>query len=196
MQRFARIISLTTMMSALALSQGSGWKLDKAHSSITFAVAHMAISEVTGQFKDFDIQVSASKDDFSDAAVDATINVASINTNNERRDGHLKSDDFFNAEKFPQITFKSTSIEKVDNKRYKIHGDLTIRDITKKVTFNAVNRGSLKTQRGVLSAWKATISVNRFDYGLKWDRTLEGGDLVAGDEVTITLNLELQKPVS
>lgn len=186
---FAALIGITTLF-----AQAPEWKLDKAHSGVTFSIAHMVISEVTGNFKDFNIQVTAAKDDFTDAAIEANIKTASINTENERRDGHLKSDDFFNAEKFPEITFKSTSVEKVGENKYKIHGDLTIRDVTKSVTFDAINRGTLKTSRGTVSAWKATLSLNRFDYNLKWNSTIETGGLVAGETVTITLNLELQKP--
>jgi polyisoprenoid-binding protein YceI len=194
MKRLAVILVLTIFSAFAASAQNSGWKVDKAHTSVGFAVRHMVISEVIGNFKDFDITVNASKDDFSDAVIDATIKVASINTDNERRDNHLKSDDFFNAEKFPEIKFKSTSFEKVGENKYTITGDLTIRDIMKKVTFDATLNGMLKTTRGVLAAWKATISVNRFDFGLKWNRTIEAGGLIAGETVNITLVLELQKP--
>jgi polyisoprenoid-binding protein YceI len=109
------------------------------------------------------------------------------------RDGHLKSDDFFNAEKFPEINFKSTSFEKLGDNKYKITGDLTIRDVTKNVTFDATLNGTLKTDRGVLAAWKATTTINRFDYNLKWSKTLETGGLAVGKDVIITLNLELNK---
>jgi polyisoprenoid-binding protein YceI len=186
------MLVLFTAFSGLA--QNSRWKVDKAHTSVGFAVRHMVISEVIGNFKDFDITVSASKDDFSNAVIDATIKVASINTDNERRDNHLKSDDFFNAEKFPEVKFRSTSFEKVGENKYNITGDLTIRDITKKVTFDATLNGMLKTTHGVLAAWKATIFINRFDFGLKWNRTIEAGGLISGETVNITLVLELQKP--
>jgi len=194
MKRLAVILVLTIISAFAASAQNSGWRVDKAHTSVGFAVRHMVISQVTGNFKDFDITVSASKDDFSDAVIDATIKVASIDTDNERRDNHLESDDFFNAEKFPEIKFRSTSFEKVGENKYNITGDLTIRDITKKVTFDATLNGMLKTSRGVLAAWKATISINRFDFGLKWNRTIEAGGLIAGETVNITLVLELQKP--
>lgn len=194
MKRLAVILVLTIISAFAASAQNSGWRVDKAHTSVGFAVRHMVISEVTGNFKDFNITVSTSTDDFSDAVIDATIKVASIDTDNERRDNHLESDDFFNAEKFPEIKFRSTSFEKVGENKYNITGDLTIRDITKKVTFDATLNGMLKTSRGVLAAWKATISINRFDFGLKWNRTIEAGGLIAGETVNITLVLELQKP--
>ncbi len=122
-----------------------------------------------------------------------TIKVASLSTDNTMRDNHLKSDDFFNAEKFPEISFKSTSFEKLSDNKYKITGDLTIRDVTKNVTFNAVLNGVLKTDRGLLSSWKATTTINRFDYNLKWNKTIESGGLIVGQDVTIALNLELNK---
>ena len=196
MRRLLILLS-ATLVSVIGLSaQTAGWQLDKSHSRVSFSVKHMLISEVSGNFREFDIALSSVKDDYSDAAVEATINVASINTENERRDNHLKSDDFFSAEKFAEIKFKSTSIEKVGENRFKIHGHLTIRDSTKSVSFDAENTGTLKTSRGTLAGWKATISVNRFDYGLKWDRTVETGGLVAGDTIYITLTLEYRKPNS
>jgi len=177
------------------MAQKAGWTLDKSHSSVGFSVRHMVISEVTGNFRDFDVSFMSSKDDYSDATVDASIKVASINTDNERRDGHLKTDDFFNVEKYPLIRFKSTSFDKVGENKYKITGDLTIRDITKQVTFDAVYNGTIKAPWGAtVSSWKATLSVNRFDYGLKWRKAIDTGGLIAGDTVNITLNLELNKP--
>lgn len=195
MIRFKALLFMTVFVALPIMAQKAGWTVDKAHSGIGFSVRHMVISEVTGNFKDFDITVTASKDDFSDAAVDATIRVASINTNSEKRDSHLRTDDFFNAEKFPEIKFKSTSFEKVGDNKYKITGDLTIRDITKKVVFDAVYNGSIKAPWGaIVSSWKATLSVNRFDFGLKWNKTIEAGGLIAGDMVNITMNVELTKP--
>jgi polyisoprenoid-binding protein YceI len=197
MNRFRTLLFITVLAVSSVLAQKSGWNLDKAHSSIGFSIKHMVISEVTGNFKDYDINFNSTKSDFTDASVVASIKVASINTDNEKRDGHLKTDDFFNAEKFPLITFKSTSFEKVGDNKYKITGDLTIRDVTKKVTFDATYNGSIKAPWGAqIYSWKATVSVNRFDYGLKWNKAIEAGGLIAGDTVNITLNLELNKPAA
>ena len=187
------IILLTIFIATAFAPAQSVWKLDKVHSSITFTVKHMVISEVTGSFKDFTIALKSEKDDFSNAEVQSTIKVGSLSTDNTMRDNHLKSDDFFNAEKFPEINFKSTSFEKLGDNKYKITGDLTIRDVTKNVTFDATLNGTLKTDRGMLSAWKATTTINRFDYNLKWSKTLETGGLMVGQDVIITLNLELNK---
>jgi polyisoprenoid-binding protein YceI len=178
----------------LVNAQSKGWQLDRNHSSVTFSIKHMVISEVTGRFDDFDINLTSSKSDFSDAALNGTIKVKSIDTGNEGRDRHLKTDDFFNAEKFPEINFKGTSIEKLDDKNYKITGELTIRDVTKKVTWDAVLNGTLTSKQGTRAAWKATLAINRFDYGLKWDKLTETGGLVAGDIVTITIVGEFVRP--
>jgi polyisoprenoid-binding protein YceI len=195
MKQIIFFFTLTILSVVSLFAQKAGWALDKAHSSIGFSVSHMVISEVTGNFKDFDISFTSSKEDFSDATVDATIKVASVNTGNERRDGHMKTDDFFNSEKFPLITFKSTSFEKVGENKYNITGNLTIRDVTKKVTFDAVYNGSVKAPWGVtVSSWKATLSVNRFEYGLKWNKAIDTGGLIAGETVKITLNIEVDRP--
>ncbi|MEX1276223.1 MAG: YceI family protein [Bacteroidota bacterium] len=182
------------LMSVGHLVAQTPWRIDKAHSQIKFTVTHMLVSEVDGIFKDYDVIVAATKDDFTDASIEATIKAASINTENERRDNDLRSDSFFNSERFPEITFKSTSFEKVGEKQYKIHGDLTIRDVTKKVTFNATNTGTLKTSRGLLSGWKAELTINRFDYGLKYNRAIETGGLAVSQDVKITVTLRLNKP--
>jgi polyisoprenoid-binding protein YceI len=187
------VVFLVLMAVTTLLSAQTEWKMDNVHSSIIFSVKHMVISEVSGNFKNFSIALKTDKEDFSDAAVEGTIQVASINTENEYRDKHLKSDDFFNAEKFPEIKFKSTKFEKLGDNKYKIYGDLTIRDVTKEVTFDATLNGVLKTDKGYLSAWKATTTINRFDYNLKWNKTVETGGLIVGKDVTITLNLELNK---
>jgi polyisoprenoid-binding protein YceI len=192
MRKLSLLLIVALFFSLSAFAQG--WKLDKAHSAVQFTVNHLVISSVTGSFKNYDITFVSSKDDFSDATVSATINVVSISTENEKRDAHLKSDDFFGAAKFPTITFKSTEFKKTGDNTYAITGDLTMRDVTKKATFNAVYAGSIKTPWGAtMSAWKATTVLNRFDYNLKWSTALETGGLVVGQDVTVTLNLELTK---
>ena len=153
----------------------------------------MVIAEVTGKFKEFNLTFTSAKEDFTDAAVDATIDVNSIDTGNDRRDSHLRTDDFFSAEKFPAIKFRSTSFEKVNDHSYKIKGLLTVRDITKEVTIDATLNGVIASSQGSRSGWKATLAINRFDYGLKWNKTIEAGGLVAGDTVHITFNIELVK---
>ncbi|MHB8905145.1 MAG: YceI family protein [Melioribacteraceae bacterium] len=189
--RFAAILALISLMTINAQTK---WTVDKAHSKVQFTVTHLIISEVTGEFKTFDATVESSKDDFSDAKIDFWADVNSISTDNDARDKHLKSDDFFNAEKFPKLTFKGKSFKKVSGKNYKLVGDLTIRDVTKEVTLDVVYNGSVKDPYGNIKAgFKITGSINRFDYNLKWNALIEAGGAVVGKTVEMTVNLELQK---
>jgi polyisoprenoid-binding protein YceI len=193
MKRFAVIIAAILIGLFPVIGQEKGWTLDKSHSKVEFSVVHMALSEVTGRFKEFDLTFTFAKEDFSDAVVNATISTVSITTDHERRDNHLKGDDFFNVVQYPTITFAGKSFEKGDGNRYKITGDLTIRDSTKTVTFDAEYKGTITTQQGPVMGWKAMTVINRFDFNLKWNRMIENVGLVAGQDVTITLNLEFRK---
>jgi len=138
------------------------WTIDKVHSNVKFTVTHLVISEVEGYFKIFDGTVEHSKPDFSDAKINFTVDVNSINTDNENRDKHLKSDDFFNAEKFPQMKFESTSFTPLGNNKYKLAGNLTIRDVTKPVTFDVTYGGTANMGNTVKSGFKAKTTINRF----------------------------------
>lgn len=179
------------VLTAGAFAQSNTWKTDASHSNVKFSVTHLVVSEVEGYFKTFAGTLVSSKPDFTDAAINFSVDINSINTDNEGRDKHLKSDDFFNAEKFPQMTFKSTSFKKVGDKKYVLEGDLTIRDITKKVKFDVVFGGTVKDPWGNIKAgFKATGSINRFDYNLKWNSVTEAGGAVVSKEVAIVLNLE------
>ncbi len=169
------------------------WTLDKAHSTAKFSVTHMVVSETEGAFKMFDGTMENTKADFSDAKISFTVDVNSLSTDNDYRDKHLKSDDFFNAEKFPSIKFESTSFTPQGGSKYKLAGNLTIRDVTKPVTFDVVYGGSIKTQQGTKIGFKATTTINRFDYNLKWDKATETGGLVVGKDVEITVKAELNQ---
>ncbi len=193
MKKIVQIFFVCALGTTIALAQAGAWKMDKAHSSIVFTIKHMVISEVSGRFKDFDITVTSAKDNFSDLAVETTVQAATIDTDNDRRDTDLRSDNFFSVDKFSQIKFKSTSVEKVGEQAYKISGDLTIRDVTKRVTFDATLNGIIKGSRGDRAGWTAKLTINRFDYGLKWNRVIETGGLIAGETVNITINLEIVK---
>ncbi len=169
------------------------WVLDKVHSTVRFSVSHMVVSEAEGTFKLFDGSMENSKEDFSDAKVSFTIDAGSISTDNENRDKHLKSDDFFNTEKYPQIKFESTSFSPQGGNKYKLMGNLTVRDVTKPVTFDVVYGGTIKTQKGNKCGFKATTVINRIDYNLKWSKTVEAGGLAVGHDVTITVKVELDE---
>lgn len=184
-------ILASMLLTAGAFAQSSTWKTDASHSNVKFSVTHLVVSEVEGYFKTFAGTLVSSKPDFTDASINFSVDINSINTDNEGRDKHLKSDDFFNAEKFPQMTFKSTSFKKVSDKKYVLEGDLTIRDITKKVKFDVVFGGTVKDPWGNIKAgFKATGEINRFDYNLKWNSVTEAGGAVVSKEVAIVLNLE------
>jgi polyisoprenoid-binding protein YceI len=174
-------------------AQASAWTVDKPHTNVKFSVAHLVISDVDGNFKSFEGTMVSSKPDFSDAKITFTADVNSINTDNEMRDNHLKSDDFFNAAKFPQIKFVSTSFTPQGDNKYKLVGDLTIRDVTKSVTFDVKYGGTVVAMGGTHAGFKATTKIDRFDYNLKWSKTTEAGGMVAGKEVEITINADFKK---
>jgi len=193
LKKHITLFSLALLLFATTPAPSNDWNLDKAHSGISFTIQHMVISEVTGRFNDFRITFSSSKEDFTDGMIDAVIEVKSIDTGNERRDSHLRTDDFFNAEQFPVIRFRSTGFVKVNDRSYTIKGLLTIRDTTKEVTVDASLNGIISSSRGIRSGWKAVFAINRFEYGLKWNKTIETGGLVAGEMVTISLDVEFVK---
>jgi len=174
-------------------SAATKWSIDKVHSNVKFTVTHLVISEVEGYFKIFDGTLEHSKPDYSDAKINFTVDVNSINTDNENRDKHLKSDDFFNAEKFPQMKFESTSFTPLGNNKYKLNGNLTIRDVTKPITFDVTYGGTANMGTTVKSGFKAKGTINRFDYGLKWDKATEAGGMVVGKDVEIVVNAELNQ---
>ncbi|MBX2952404.1 MAG: YceI family protein [Leadbetterella sp.] len=164
------------------------WALDKSHSNVGFSIVHLKISDVDGSFGKFDAKITSSKDDFSDAVIDFSAEVASITTGNERRDGHLKSDDFFSVEKFPTLTFKSTSVKKVSGNNYKITGNLTMKGVTKPLTLDAVFRGPIEGRGGKkVVGIKATGTLNRIDFGVG-----TSGPSV-DDEVTLRISGEFSK---
>jgi polyisoprenoid-binding protein YceI len=171
----------------------SVWTADKAHTSVKFSVSHLVISDVEGVFKSFDGNMESSKPDFSDAKITFTADVNSVSTDNEKRDGHLKSDDFFNAAKFPQIKFVSTSFTPLGDNKYKLSGNLSIRDVTKPVTFDVKYGGTISAMGGIRAGFKATTKIDRYDYNLKWSMATEAGGAVVGKEVEITINAEFVK---
>lgn len=191
---------LTTILVVLMLTvfsvtaQKTKWTFDKVHSKIQFDVAHLVISEVTGQFQDYEGTVLADKADFSDAKIDFSIDVKSINTNDENRDGHLQSADFFDAAKYPKITFKSKSMTEAGKNQYKLTGDLTMHGVTKTVTFDVKYGGTVTDPYGnVKAGFKITGVIDRTDFGLKYNSVLDSGGLLIGEEITITCNVELLK---
>ena len=179
---FLLLISIFVVYSVQSQTR---WKADPAHSSIQFEVSHMTISTVTGQFTDFTCELESKKNSFDGAKVDAKVEVESVSTENLTRDKHLKEDDFFNAKQFPQITFISESFKKKEGDTYEVTGILTIRDVSKKITFPATYSGMINMGNRTISGFKANFTINRFDYELKWDDTLDTGSLVVGEDVDV-----------
>ena len=188
------ILSLALTAIGFAASAQSKWNVDPTHSNVKFSVSHMVISEVEGSFSDFDGTLEAPGADFNNATINFTVKVGSINTNSEQRDGHLKSADFFDVEQHPTMTFKSASFRKTTGNNYVLDGSLTIKGVTKKVTFDVTYGGTVKDPYGNTKAgFKAKGSIKRMDYGLTWSAVTEAGGLVVGDEVSIMFNIELAK---
>jgi polyisoprenoid-binding protein YceI len=171
----------------------ANWNLDPMHSEVQFKVKHLVISTVTGRFNSFTASMEASADDFSDAKVSFSADVDSIDTNNGQRDGHLKSDDFFNATQYPKLSFVSTKIEKAGSD-YKLTGDLTIRDKTLPVTLTVEYGGTTVDPYGQTKAgFEISGKVNRKDFGLAWSAVTEAGGLVVGDEIRLLLSIQMVK---
>jgi polyisoprenoid-binding protein YceI len=190
---FATVLSAFAPIRHVAHKAQTGmWTIDKAHTNVKFSVSHLVISDVDGIFKSFDGTFESSKPDFSDAKINFTADVSSISTDNDQRDAHLKSDDFFNAAKFPQVKFVSTSFTPLGDSKYKLVGNLTIRDVTKPVSFD-VKYGGTVQMYGTHIGFKATTTINRFDYNLKWDKTTEAGGMIVGKDVDITINADFKK---
>jgi polyisoprenoid-binding protein YceI len=170
------------------------YKIDQSHSEVTFKVKHLMIASASGKFTEFDGTMKSNKEDFSDAVVTFEANAASVTTNNEQRDTHLKGDDFFSAEKYPKITFKSTGLKKISGDDYKLNGDLTIRDVTKPIELKVTYNGTIVDPWGnTRLGFEVEGKVNRHEYGLKWNAVTETGGLVVGPDVKIHANVELIK---
>jgi polyisoprenoid-binding protein YceI len=170
------------------------WQLDTSHSHIQFSVRHMMISRVRGEFERFSGTILPNEANPAASAVDVQIDAASINTRDEQRDAHLRSPDFLNAEHYPFLTFKSTRVEQIDSHNAKLHGNLTIRDITRPVTLDVEFQGKSKSPWGAeVYGFNARTKINRKDWGLEWNVALETGGVLVGDEVTIDIELELVK---
>ena len=189
-----RMLTFVIALFAISLANAQSiWTFDKAHTEIRFSAIHLVVSEVTGRFKSFDGKVTSASEDFSGSDIEFTADIASIDTENERRDNHLKSDDFFNAEKYPRLNFKGKLVK--INEKYQLTGNLTIRDVTKPVTLDVVYNGTVKDPfSGTPKAgFNINGKINRFDYGLKWNALMETGGAVAGPEIDIECSVELQK---
>ena len=170
------------------------WSIDRAHSHVEFAVRHLMISTVKGRFAEVSGTVRSDDADSAKGEVDIAIDVASIDTREAQRDAHLRSADFFDAENFPTISFKSRRLTDVKGDRFKIVGDLIIRGVTREVVLDVTSEGRGKDPwGGERAGFNATTKINRSDFGLTWNQLLETGGVAVGDDVKISLDVELVK---
>lgn len=167
------------------------WNIDNAHTSVGFSVKHMMVSKVKGSFGKLEGTIAGNPEDLTGAQIDFKIDVASINTNNEDRDNHLRSADFFETEAHPQITFVSTNIVKKDDDEYDLTGDITVKGITKQITFKVEYEGKGKNPWGVdVVAFEAKGKISRKDFGLTWNQALEAGGVLVGDDIKISIDVQ------
>ena len=180
----------TAFLIALPMAQAKEYKVDPSHSNIGFTIRHL-VSKVSGEFKDVEATLQFDVAKPSDAKLTASVKAGSINTNNEKRDNHLKSADFFDVEKFPALTFESKKISAAGRGKYKMTGDLTIHGTTKPVTFDVEYLGEANDPWGMTRAgFTGSTKVNRKDFGMSWNKALDQGGVLLGEEVTINLNIE------
>jgi len=192
-----KIILSVTIMGMFVLSttaQTTKWVFDKTHSKVQFDVDHMVISEVSGQFKDYEGTVLSDKSDFSDAKIDFSIDVKSISTDDEKRDGHLQSPDFFDVPKYPKITFISKSMKKIKENHYKLTGDFTMHGVTKTITLDVTYGGTVTDPyKNIKAGFKISGTINRTEFGLKYNSVVDSGGLMIGEVVTFICKVELMK---
>lgn len=170
------------------------WAIDPVHSSISFSVRHMMLSNVTGQFDKFSGSITANDDDPKSVEINVTIDASSIDTHNDKRDTHLKSPDFFDVAKYPTITFKSVKIEPVSDSKWKVIGDLTMHGVTKPVPLDVTGpTPEVNVMGSPHRAASATTTINRQDFGVAFNKTLDNGGLVVGNDVSITINVDAGK---
>lgn len=185
--------ALLLLFCSFSQAQPSSWSIDTEHSSISFKVRHLGISNVRGEFRTYDAETLMDSTNLSTLSVNATIETASIDTGNERRDNHLRAEDFFDAEQFPAITFVSTAVTNVDGNKFQLQGDLTIRDVTKSVVLEGEFLGLATRGDSQRAGFAAQTTVNRKDFNLSWDQLTEAGGVIVGHDVNISLDLQVVK---
>ncbi|MFH1374393.1 MAG: YceI family protein [bacterium] len=191
-----KVLSLTIgAILALAFSStAQEWQIDAAHSSVSFKVRHMVIAWTQGSFNEFEGTIRYDTNDVKNGTAEMTVRIASINTDNEKRDEHLRSPDFFDNDKYPTMSFRSRKVVPGREGEFQLVGDLTIKDIKREVVFECRSHGSVQDFMGQTRAgFTATATINRNDFGIKWSKKLDAGGLVVGDGVSITLEIEAVK---
>lgn len=167
------------------------WKVDPTHTNVGFEIKHMMVSKVRGDFSDLEGTIEGDPKDLENTKINFRIGINSISTNNEERDNHLRSNDFFEAEKYPNMTFESTTIKKVGANKYELTGNLTIKDVTKETTFDVEYLGEQTNPWGVaVVGFEASTTISRKAFGLTWNQALETGGVLVGDDVKIQIDLQ------
>ncbi len=188
MRRIALIVLASALVSSHLFAQT--WTIDKSHSYVGFRVTHLVVSKVKGQFGEFSGTINFDGKDFSKATVEVSIDPRTIDTQNENRDKHLRSSDFFAADSLPEMKFVSTRIVPGEGNKFQIIGDLTMRGVTKPVTLDAELNGTIQGMRGPVAGFSAMGKLNRQDWGVSWSRALDNGGLVVSDEVELNIEVE------
>jgi polyisoprenoid-binding protein YceI len=187
-------IAIAMLIALPVLAHADTWQIDPMHTSVEFTVRHMMISNVKGTFQKTTGTITTNGSDPASATIDATIDASSVDTRVERRDTHLKSPDFLDVAKYPTITFKSTKVEADGPGKFKVTGDLTLHGVTKPVVLDVESSGApVKVMGGLHAGASATTKINRSDFGLTWNKALETGGVVVGDEVAISIDVEAIK---
>lgn len=189
--RLSRLAAIALLVLPIAAS-AANYKVDKAHTGVTFKVRHL-FTKMAGRFDDFEGMVKFDPSNFAAASVEGTIKAASVNTNNPKRDTHLKNKDFFNVEKYPTITFKSTKVTDIDTTKQtaKLHGNLTLHGVEKPVVLDVAYLGTGNDPWGnARGGFTATTVINRKDFGINWNETLDSGGLLIGEDVEVEINVE------
>jgi polyisoprenoid-binding protein YceI len=185
-------LAALVLVPALAAAEPVAYKSDPVHSSVGFTIRHF-VSDVDGRFKDFEGVIQYDAQNPTHSSVQFTVQSGSITTENGDRDRHLKSPDFFDVAKFPTLTFTSTKVVAAGSNNFEVTGNLTIKGVTKTITIPASFQGTMKTPNGEKAGFRSTFTINRLDYGVSWNRAVEGGGAMLGDEVTIIVKIEANR---
>lgn len=189
---FLKALSLSLLLPALAAAEPVTYKVDADHSGVGFTIRHF-VSNVPGRFRDFDGVVKYDKQNPAASSVEFTVKAASIDTGNNDRDEHLRGPDFFDVQKFPTLTFTSTKVAAKDADTLDVTGNLTMHGVTKQITIPVEVLGSVKTPNGEKAGFESSFTVNRKDYGIVWNRVLDAGGSVLGDDVKINISIEANR---
>ncbi len=192
MRKTLSLIALIVLIGAGSAAAQGTYSIDTNHSNVGFKIRHL-VAKVAGSFTEFDGTITADFENLDASSVEFTIKAASIDTGNEKRDGHLKSADFFDVENHPEITFKSSKITKKDSDTYVVAGILNMRGVAQPVILSVDFLGEMQAMGGTRAGYEISTTLNRQDFEVSWNRTLDQGGVVLGDDVEVTINLEVVK---